>query len=349
MELTKKLNQRKSFDIMGTTSDVKAKTMKAIVQKNYGSFEVFKMTEAVKPVPRENEVLIRVRASSFNAGDCHLMSGTPYLLRLMGNGLLKPLNSIPGQDVSGIVEVVGKSVKKFQKGDEVFGQLKSGSFAQFVCTTEANIEIKPQNLTLEQAATVPISMLAALQGLNKGGMVHRGEKILINGASGGVGTFAVQIAKAYGAEVFATCSTKNIALVKSIGVDHVIDYTKKDFTKDESQYDLILDLVGNHRLSSYKHSLKREGRLVVATSGAGNWFKPLIHILKMMLISLVSSQKMIPLISTPNENDLTVMLDLLKTGKIIPVIQKRYKLNEVPEAARLQSEGHVTGKSVIII
>ncbi len=322
--------------------------MKAIVYHKYGSPDVLELQEVDKPVVKDDEVLVRVHAASVNPADCALLTGTPYIVRIMGFGLLKPKNSVPGLDVAGRVEAVGRNVTQFQPGDEVFGQ-NSMAYAEYVCVPEDGIVLKPANLTFEQAAAVPLAAITALQGLRDKGQIQPGQRVLINGASGGVGTFAVQIAKSFGAEVTGVCSTRNVDMVRSIGADQVIDYTQEDFTQSGQRYDLMLDLVGNRSLSDCRRVLNPKGVYVSIGAQAGDWIGPLTHVSKVLLSSLVGSQKMVPLLAEQTKSDLVVLQELLEAGKVTPVIDRRYTLREVPEALRYQGEGHAQGKTVITV
>jgi NADPH:quinone reductase-like Zn-dependent oxidoreductase len=316
--------------------------MKAIVQNDYGSPDVFELKEIDKPVVKDDEVLVRVQAAALHAGDYYAMRGEPYLVR-MSAGWPKPKNYVPGYDVAGTVEAIGKNVKQFQAGDEVFGACNR-TCAEYVCAEENNFSPKPANLTLEQAAAVPTSAVAALHGLRDAGKVQPGQKVLINGASGGVGTFAVQIAKALGAEVTGVCSTRNVDLVRSIGADHVIDYTQEDFTQSEQRYDLILDQVANHSLSDYRRVLTPQGTYIPNSGQSG-----LGYIIKAFLTSLFVGQQGRPFIAIPKNEDLVDLKELIEAGQVTPVIDRTYPLSETPEAFRYLDQGHARGKVVIIV
>jgi len=316
--------------------------VKAIVQNEYGSPDVFELKEIDKPVvKKDDDVLVRVRAAALHAGDYFIMRGVPYLVRLIA-GWPKPKNYIPGFDVAGHVEAVGKNVEQFQPGDEVFGTC-NGTCAEYVCAGEKNFLLKPTNLTLEHAAAVPTSALTALFGLRDAGKLKPGQKVLINGASGGVGTFAVQIAKVLGAEVTGVCSTRNVDMVRSIGADHVIDYTQEDFTQSGQRYDLILDQVANHSLSDCRRALTPQGTHLPnsAHSGMG-------YIVKAFLLSLFVRQQGRPFTISNNE-DLVVLKELIEAGKVTPVIDRTYPLSETPEAFRYLDKGHARGKVVITV
>ena len=322
--------------------------MKAIVCPKYGSPDILEFKEMEKPIPRDNEILIKVYATSLNAADWHLMRGDPAIYRPV-IGLLKPKYKILGADVAGQVERVGKSVTRFKPGDEVFGNLFAcglGGFAEFVCAVEDALVVKPANFKFEEVAAVPLAAISALQGLRDVGQIRSGQKVLINGASGGVGTFAVQIGKSFGAEVTAVCSTGKMEMVKSIGADHVIDYTKEDFTLSDKRYDLILAANGDRSILDYKRALTPIGRYVMI-GGSGSQMAQAIFIGP--FISMTSGKKMGNLVATANQKDLVFMKELLESGKIKPVIDRRYTLNQVPDAMRYLEEGHAIGKIVINI
>ncbi len=323
--------------------------MKAIVYEKYGPPDVLQFKEVKKPNPKADEVLVKVQAASVNPGDWHALRGTPFLQRLE-TGLLKPKDKILGADVAGMVEAVGSNVKGFQPGDEVYGDLYwcgFGAFAEYVTIPEKSVAQKPANLTFEQAAAVPQAAFTALHAIRDAGQVKTGQKVLINGASGGVGTFAVQIAKAYGAEVTGVCSTRNLDLVRSIGSDQVIDYTQEDFTQNGQQYDVIIDMVANYSLSVLKRSLKPNGICVVVG------FSSLLHMIKVNIqgprISKSGSQTLGMLNPKEDESDLAVLKELLESGNVVPVIDRQYSLSEVPEAIRYLEEGHARAKVVIIV
>ena len=340
-----------------STSDCDRKTgapanpMKAIVYCEYGPPDVLKFEDVEKPVPNDDQVLIKVRAASFNFIDPGLMRG-PWPLRLMiGTGLRKPKTTRLGGDVAGKVEAVGKNVTQFKVGDEVFGVARP-SLAEYVCARERALVIKPANVTFEQAGCVAWAGLTALQGLRQGN-IQPGQKVLINGATGGVGTFAVQIAKSFGADVTAVCSTGKVDLVRSIGADHVIDYTKEDFTKGEQRYDVIFDNVNNHSFSDRRRVLAPNGICVLAgIGGAGLHEGQLMRMagaFKADLLSRFVDQKFVRYGTTLNKEDLTVLSDLMRTGKVTPVIDRTYKLSETAEAMRYFEEGHARGKVVITV
>jgi NADPH:quinone reductase-like Zn-dependent oxidoreductase len=321
--------------------------MKAIVYHDYGSPDVLQLEEIEKPVAADNEVLIKVRAASINPLDWHFMRGTPYIVRIVMTGLSKPKNPRLGVDVAGQVEAVGSTVTQFKPGDEVFGTCR-GAFAEYVCTSASNLVIKPTNVTFEQAAAVPIAAFTALQGLRDKGKIQPGHKVLVNGASGGIGTFAVQIAKSYGAEITGVCSTRNADMVRSIGADRVIDYTQEDFTKSEQRYDLIFDAVGNHSLSR-RRVLSPKGICVMAGGPSGRWQMGLARSIKALIWSQFSSRKLIGLLAKSTKEDLTTLQNLMETGQVTPVIDRHYKLSELPKAIRYLEEGHARGKVVITL
>ena len=317
--------------------------MKAIVQNGYGSPYFLEIKEIDKPVVKDDEVLVRVHAAALHAGDYFAMRGKPYLVR-MSVGWPKPKNNfVPGYDAAGQVEAVGESVTRFQPGDEVFGACQ-GTCAEYVCAVEEKFATKPASLTLEQAAAVPTSAVAALHGLRDAGKVQPGQKVLINGASGGVGTFAVQIAKAFGAEVTGVCSTRNVDMVRSIGADHVIDYTQEDFTQGRQRYDLILDQVANHSFSDCRRALTPQGTHIPNSGHSG-----LGYIIKAFVLSLFVQQQGRPYLAIPKNEDLVVLKELIESGKVTPVIDRTYPLSETPEAFRYLDEGHTRGKVVITL
>lgn len=321
--------------------------MKATIYTKYGPPEVLQFKDVEKPTPKDNEILIKVYAASVNAADWHLLRAKPFLVRLMGMGLLKPKNKILGADISGRVEAVGSNVKQFQPGDEVFGDIFNcglGGFAEYVCAREDALVLKPVSLTFEEAAAVPLAALTALHGLRDKGHIQPGQKVLVNGASGGVGTFAVQLAKYFGAEVTAVCSTRNLDLMRTLGADHVIDYTQEDFTKNGQHYDLILASNGYHSIFDYKRALSPKGIYVMSGGSGTQMFQAM---LLGPWISMTGSKKMGSVSSKPNKNDLVFLKELLEAGKVVPVIDRRYPLSEVAEAIRYLEEGHAKGKIVI--
>lgn len=324
--------------------------MRAIVQDKYGAPDVLELREVAKPVVGDNDVLVRVHAAGLDPGVWHSMTGLPYLVRITGFGLRKPKVRIRGRDVAGRVEAVGANVTRFHPGDEVFGTC-DGSFAEYVCAQADKLAPKPANLTFEQAAAVPISGLTALQGLRDRGKVQPGQKALIIGAAGGVGTFAVQLVKAFGAEVTGVCSTPKVDLVRSIGADNVIDYTREDFADGVQHYDLILDTAGNRSLSQLRRALAPRGMLViVGGEGGGRWLGGFDRqILRAPALSLFVSQALRPFMSKERAEDLVVLTELIEAGKVTPVIDRTYPLSEVPDAVRYLAQGHARGKVVITV
>lgn len=303
--------------------------------------------ETEKPTAGDNEVLVKVHAASVNPIDWHFMRGTPYVFRLM-TGLRKPKIPRLGIDIAGVVEAIGKHVTKFKPGDEVFGSCR-GAFAEYVCTTEVALVEKPENVTYEQAASVPIAAITALQGLRDKGHIQSGQRVLINGASGGVGTFAVQIAKSYEADVTGVCSTKNVEMVQSIGADRVIDYTREDFAKSVQQYDIVLDAIGNHPLSAIRHILSPEGTYVGFGGSDSQWDIGLSNVIKALVLSLFCKQNFVTFMAKLKKTDLTVLRDLILAGTVVPVIDRTYQLHEVPDAIRYLEQGHARGKVIIKI
>ena len=314
--------------------------MKAIVYRKYGPPDVLQFSEVEKPTPRDNEVLVKVHAAAVNPADWHFIRGTPAVMRL-ASGLLRPKNKTPGADIAGRVEAVGGSAKRFKPGDEVYGDLAArgfGAFAEYVSVREDAVAPKPANLSFEEAAAVPLAAVTALQGLRDKGGIQQGQKVLINGASGGVGTFAVQIAKSYGAEVTGVCSARNADLVRSLGAAHIIDYTKEDFTQSGVAYDLIIDTVGNHSVSELKRVPSRDGKCVVI-----GFSSPAT----MIGVMLKGGKKVRTMMARANKDDLAFLTKLLEAGIIVPVIDKRYPLVEMADAIRYLEEGHARGKVVI--
>ena len=319
--------------------------MKAAVYTKYGSPDVLQVKDVEKPAPKENEVLIKIHAASVNAYDWHLLTADIFLMRFMGGGLLKPKYTRLGADIAGRVEAVGKNVRQFKPGDEVFGMVRGG-FAEYTCALEDALALKPSNLSFEEAAAVPMAALTALQGLRDEGKIQPGQKVLINGASGGVGTFAVQIAKSFGAEVTAVCSTGNLDMARSLGADHVIDYRKEDFTKSGQSYDLILAANGYHPLSDYKRALLPGGTYVMTGGSMAQIFQAM---LLGPWLSMAGKKKMGGLTARANAKDLLFIKELFEAGKVIPVIDRVYPLQEVPDALRYLYGGHAKGKVVITI
>ncbi len=320
--------------------------MKAVVYTEYGPPEVLQLKEVDKPTPKEDEVLIKIHAAAITAGDVIVLKGEPFVTRFV-TGLQKPKNTIPGKEMAGRVEAVGENITQFQPGDEVFGDLSVaswGAFAEYVAVPENAIALKPANLTFEQAAAVPESAVVALQALRDKGKIQPGNKVLINGASGGVGTYAVQIAKSFGAEVTAVCSTRNLDMMRSIGADYVIDYTVEDFTQNGQQYDLILAANGYHPISDYRRALSPDG-IYVATGGT--MAQSLQATMIGPFISMTGSKTMGGMMVKPNQNDLVFMKELLEAGKVVPVIDRCYPLSDIAEAFHYIGEGHAKGKVVI--
>src|SRR5438445_6039317 len=325
--------------------------MKAIVYSDYGLSNL-KLENIEKPVPNDDQILVKVRAASINPYDWHFVEGTPYIMRMMGVGLRKPKDIQLGVDFAGTVEAVGKNVTQFKPGDDVFGG-RGGAFAEYVCRRATGaIALKPANLTFEQAASLNIAGITALQGVRDKGKVQPGQKVLINGASGGVGTFAVQIAKSFGAEVTGVCSTRNLEMVRSLGADHVIDYTKEDFTKGDQRYDVILDNVPNHSLSECRRVLNPQAKYVLIGGGGPNdsrWIGPFGRIIQTMVMAPFVSQKMDMMMAQLTKSDLAILGDMMQSGKVKPVIDRTYKLSELPAAIAYLEEGHARGKVVITV
>lgn len=319
--------------------------MKAIIQEKYGTIDVLLASDIEKPLVGDNDVLIRVQAASVHLGDWILITGRPYVMR-MATGLRRPKNSVPGTDVSGVVETVGKDVRRLRPGDAVFGWCQ-GAFAEYAAAPEDQFVAKPAALTFEQAAAVGVSASTALQLLRDNGKLQAGSTVLINGASGGVGTFAVQIAKAFGAQVTGVSSTKNLDLVRSIGADHVVDYTKEDFTMGERRYDLILDNVGNHSMARTRRALKPTGLLI--SNGGGHSDGKLARTLRTMLASMLVRQQAAPSVKTQNPADLLALKELVEAGKLTPVIDSRYPLKETAQAISRVASGHARGTIVITV
>ena len=322
--------------------------MKAIIYTRYGSPDVLQFTEVEKPLPQDDQLLIKVQAASVNTLDL-AMKG-PFLARIITGGLLKPKDQRLGVDLAGRVEAVGSNVTQFQPGDEVFGR-GLGAFAEYVCAREDAVVLKPTTITFEAAAAVPVAALTALLGLRDKGQIQPRQKVVIDGASGGVGTFAVQIAKAFGAEVTAVCSTRNVDMARSIGADQVIDYTQEDFTRNGQQYDLILAVNGYHPIFAYRRALSSNGIYVMVGGPAAHVYQALLQaILLGPVISRTGRQKMGFMgITKPNQKDLVFVKELLEVGKVVPVIDRCYPLREVPEALRYLEKGHARGKVVITL
>ena len=326
--------------------DEGAESMKAVVYSCYGSPDVLELADVAKPVPADDELLVRIQAAAVNPLDWHYMRGTPYFMRLM-SGLGAPTITRLGVDFSGTVEAVGKHVTRFKPGDEVFGA-RTGAFADYVTIRESRaVASKPANVTHEQAASVPIAAITAVQALRDKGQLQPGQKVLINGASGGVGTFAVQIAKSFGAEVTGVCSTRNVEMVRSIGANHVFDYKKENYTESGEQYDLIVDMVGNHSLGANRKVLSPEGRLVLVGGGKGDWIGPMMRPLQAMLVSPFVDEEIITLLAGLDSDDLVLLGDLMAHGAVTPVLDRRFPLNEIADAIRYSEEGHARGKIII--
>lgn len=330
-----------------TTATNHENRMKAIVQDRYGSPDVLELGEIDTPVVEDDEVLIRVHAAGTNPADWHFMRGEAYVIRLM-SGLRTPKNPVRGLDVAGRVEAVGENVTTLQPGDEVFGE-GSGTFAEYVCAEEDKVVTKPASLTFEEAAAVPTAAVTALQGLRDGEAVQPGQRVLINGASGGVGTFAVQIATSFEADVTGVCSTQNVEMVRSLGATHVFDYTQEDFTRSEQHYDLIFDLVGNRSLAELRRVLAPEGTLVLSSGDGGRWFGPAGSILKALVTSPFVGQRLRSFTATVHDEDLEDLSELLEGGTVAPVIDRTYELSETPEAIRYLEAGHARGKVIITV
>lgn len=316
--------------------------MKAIVQNDYGSPEALTLKEVDRPKFKKNDVLVGVYAAALNAGDYFFMRGSPWAVRFI-TGFPKPKNHIPGWDMAGRVQAVGERVARFQPGDEVFASC-NGTLAEFVRVAEDKLAIKPANLTFEQAAAVPTAAITALQGLRDAGKVRPGQKVLINGASGGVGTFAVQIAKAFGAEVTGVCSTRNVEMVRSIGADYVVDYTQEDFTLGGRRYDLILDNTANRSFRDLRRALAPQGR-IIPNSGHGG----MGYIVKAFLLSLFMRRHGSMYLASPSNKDLVLLKELIETGKVTPVIDRTFRLSDTPEAFRYVEKGHARGKVIITV
>ena len=306
---------------------------------------MLQFTEVAKPAPKDDEVLMNIHAASVNPVDLHLMRGKPFFVRLMAGALLKPKDTRVGFDVAGQVEAVGRNVTQFKPGEEVFGGCR-GAFAEYGCAVEDKLALKPANISFENAAAVPVAALTALQGLRDKGRIQRGRKVLVYGASGGVGTFAVQIAKSFGAEVTAVCSTRNVKTARSIGADHVIDYTREDFTQSGQRYDLIFAANAYHSIFDYRRALTQDGIYVMA---GGGWVQIFEAVLLGPLLSRIGSKKICFFVANINKKDLVLLKDLLETGKIVPIIDRRYPLSDVAEALRYLGEGHAQGKVVITV
>jgi len=324
-------------------------SMRAAVHRCYGSPDVVRIEQVAKPVPGDNQLLVRVHAASVNPLDWHYLSGQPYVLRL-GSGWGTPKDTWIGVDFAGTVEAVGKHVTRFKPGDEVFGG-RDGSAAEYLVVRERGaVALKPANVSFEQAAAVPVAASTALEALRDRGKIRAGDSVLVNGAGGGVGTFAVQIAKSFGAEVTAVTNTQNLGLVRSIGADHVIDYTREDFTRGTQRYDLIVDCSGNHSLSSYRRVLKPTGSYVlVGEAHMGSWVGPFVMPAKTMLLSRIVGQNLTPMMAQLEQGDMTFLGELLKRGSLRPVIDRRYPLDQTAQALRYLETGHARGKVILTV
>ena len=329
------------------TTTTREGTMQAIVHDRYGSPDVLALADVEHPALGDDGVVVRVRAASVNALDWHLLRGTPYFVRLT-DGLRRPRRRIAGVDVAGVVEAVGKDVTAFRPGDEVFGQ-RGGAFAEFVGGRERNFVRKPANLTFEQAAAIPVAATSALQALRDKGRVQSGQRVLINGAGGGVGTFAVQLAKAFGADVTAVTRGENVDLVRSIGADRVLDATRADFTRDAQRFDLIIDIAANHPLTACRRVLTPDGVLVVVGAPDGRWVAPLARVVEAVVRSRLGGQRLLPFLAAVTKDDLTILADLAEAGKVTPVIDRVYPLRDTAEAIRYVETGHARGKVVITV
>jgi NADPH:quinone reductase-like Zn-dependent oxidoreductase len=322
--------------------------MKAAVYTKYGPPDVVQIRDIEKPVPKDNEVLIRICAAAVNPLDWHFMRGEPYVVRAMC-GLLKPKTTQLGVDVAGQVEAVGRKVRQFKPDDEVFGACR-GAFAEYGCTPESSLATKPRNLTFEQACAVSVAGRTALQGLRDKGQIQAGQKVLVNGAAGGVGTFVVQIAKSFGADVTGVCSTRNLDMVRSIGADCAIDYTREDFTKSGQRYDIFFDCFANHSLFACRRILNPKGVYIAVGGPSGPWMIGLLgRAVTGPVLSALTSQKFVTFMAKSSQEDLRILGELMETGKVTPVIDRRYRLSEVPEAIRYLEEGHPRGKVVITL
>jgi NADPH:quinone reductase-like Zn-dependent oxidoreductase len=324
-----------------------SETMMAIRYGCFGGPEVLELADVSKPVPAEHEILVRVEAAAVNPLDWHFMRGTPYIMRVMGAGIGTPADTRLGRDYAGVVESVGAEVTGFAPGDRVFGG-GSGAFAQYLTSgQDGSVALVPDNLPLEQAAAVPVAGLTALQALRDAGNLQPGQKVLINGASGGVGTFAVQIAKAMGAEVHGVCSTRNVNRVYALGADRVIDYRKESYLDSGEEYDLIIDNVGNHSLLANRKVMNDSATLVIVGGQGGDWVGPLIRPLAALVLAPFVKQNFAMFLARMNQDDLAILADMMASGKVTPVIDRRYALAEVPDAIRYSEDGHARGKIII--
>lgn len=322
--------------------------MKAITQYEYGGPDALQFEDIAKPIPQADEVLIEVRAASLNIADWHMMTGTPYLVRLMGGGFRRPKNTTIGSDVAGVVAAIGSDVTGFQPGDEVMGEI-DGSFAEYAVAKERWLTHKPVNADFQQAAGIPLAALTALQGLRDHGKLQAGRKVLVNGASGSVGTFTVQIARALGAEVTAVCSSQNVDTARSIGAAHVIDYTKEDFTKTADRFDVMIDIVGNRAPKACRDVLSDGGIYVIIGGPKGRLLGPIPRMLRSMLAFMGRSRNMAWFVANVNRPDLDVLKGLVEDGKLVSVIDRTYSLDQVPAAFRYLGEGHARGKLIVTV
>ena len=341
------INKRAAPDAAAAKRENDEVVVKAIVYHRYGSPDVLQLEDIEKPTVGNDDVLVRVRAASVNPYDFHFMRGTPRFIRL-ATGLRRPKATHLGVDGAGEVAAVGGNVTEFRPGDQVFGACR-GAFAEYARASQSMLTIKPTNVSFEQAATIPIAGLTALQALRNKGHVQPEQNVLINGASGGVGTFAVQIARAWGAHVTGVCSSRNMEMVRSIGAERVIDYTREDFTKSDRRYDLLLDCIGNHPLSAFRGALTPKGTYVAIGGPSERSIDPLIGMLELLLSSPFVSQRLVLVLAKPKKEDLIVIKELVETGKLTPVIDRRYDLNDVPDAIRYLEAGHARGKVVITV
>jgi NADPH:quinone reductase-like Zn-dependent oxidoreductase len=321
--------------------------MQAIVYRRYGPPSLLQLAEIARPTPTGNEVLIRVRAACVNPLDWHYLRGTPYGIRFM-TGLRKPKSQQLGMDLAGEVEAVGSQVTQFHPGDAVFG-MGLGAFAEFARAPESSLALKPANVTFEQAASAPIAALTALQGLRDHGHLQPNQNVLINGASGGVGTFAVQIARVLGAEVTGVCSTRNVDMVRTLGADHVVDYTQSDFTQTGDRYDILLDCIGNHPLQACRRVLNPKGFYIGVGAPAGKWVAPMDRAFAARVLTRFVSQRLQFMLAKSSQPDLSLIAEWMATGKVVPAIDRTYKLSDVPDAIRYVEEGHARGKVVITL
>jgi NADPH:quinone reductase-like Zn-dependent oxidoreductase len=339
----------RTFPIAPPAPAVVARTMRAVLHPRYGEPEVLALGEIARPTPGPGEVLVRAHAAGVSIGDHHVVTGKPYLIRLTPyGGLPRPKHRVPGMALAGRVEEVGAGVTAFRPGDEVFGDAPTGAFAEYVVVPVERLVAKPSNLSFEEAAATPWAV-AALQGLRDAGGLRAGQRVLIYGASGGVGTWAVQIAKALGAVVTAVCSTRNVEMVRGLGADEVIDYTEQDFAAGGARFDLMLDLVGNRSLKECKRVLTPEGTYVACSGGGGDWVGPIFRLIGLFVTSWFSSQRLTTFVAEPNGDDLRALAEIVQAGKAKPVIERRFALSEAGEALRHVGEGHSRGQSVIVI